>query len=158
MDAMAKVNDLLGALGEFHLDESRSCIIQHTSGVQVSIEVPQGGEFATFYSLLVELPPENSEPLLKRALGLNVLQSQIRGGAVAFDPRNGWIVFNLSVDVEPLDEIGFSNALGNFVDITSELIPMLSDDAQHAGDSVSGANVSGKEPSSGDPSESFLRV
>ena len=158
MDAITKVNDLLSALGEFHLDESRSCVIQHTSGVEVSIEVPQGAEFATFYSLLVELPPENSEPLLKRALGLNVLQSQIRGGAVAFDPRNGWIVFNLSVDVESLDETGFGNALGNFVDITSELIPMLSDAAQRAGDSMSGANLSGKEPSSGDPNASFLRV
>jgi hypothetical protein len=158
MDAIAKVNDLLSALGEFHLDESRSCIIQHTSGVEFSIEVPQGAEFATFYSLLLELPPENSEPLLKRALGLNLLQSQIRGGAVAFDPHNGWIVFNLSVDVGSLDETGFGNVVGNFVDITSELIPMLSDAAEHAGNSITGANVSGEEPSPGDPSESFLRV
>ncbi len=121
MDLKEKINGYLSSFGGFVLDKDESCIIEHDSGVQFSVHVPEGVEFVTFYAPLTEVPIENPAQILRRALTLNLFQNQTRGGSIAYDPSNGWLVLSLSVDGEALDEVKFTNSMSNVVDVAQEL-------------------------------------
>jgi len=107
------------------LGEDGHCTIHYGDGNECLIEVPKKDEIAPvfIYSPMLELPEQESAQLaiLKATLEMNMFGLRTGSCQLSFDQRTNQVVLTFACDLETLDEEAFSQILGDFLDIASEL-------------------------------------
>lgn len=88
----------------------------------IVIEVPESvGSFFLYTSLLNMNQANNLKGLMEKALRLNYLQQETRGGCISLDPINNEVMFSYTDRIDEINSTDFRNILENFIDTSLKL-------------------------------------
>lgn len=109
------------------LNAERQCILELDEQLTCIIELTQAGDGVFFYTTITDLPsePAAAHPLCLKALSLNFLQVQTRGGVLGLSPDGVQLIYSHFEALEQLTEKTFSGTLMNFLETAGELYKTL---------------------------------
>ncbi|OHE74667.1 MAG: hypothetical protein A2007_00070 [Verrucomicrobia bacterium GWC2_42_7] len=107
------------------LNEKGQCYLNHSSGLDCIIEVPDNQSILFLYSPVMPLPTNYNKELLFQVLSLNLHQIITHGTTLAIDPSTHYFVLCFSKPIESLNFASFENILGNFLETASSIKTQL---------------------------------
>ena len=120
------VNQWLAAVGEFHLDDSGTCVLESEQGISVLVEVPQEpGDKVFFLTPITTVDDSHSGELFRFVLELNL--SLLHSGGLSFvlDSYSETLMLGLAKEIGALDETAFVNILTNITALAQEFAAQI---------------------------------
>lgn len=129
-----QLNQWLRALGqslntELSLDADGSTCIACENDVQVFVEMPDDSPLVCLYSPMIRLPDDlqAQNTLLKYALELNLFSLETGAACLALDKRTQTLALTFAVAFESLDAESFAEALGDFIELATDISRRLTE-------------------------------
>ena len=123
-----QLNQWLGDLGrslgtELSLDADGSTCIACDNDVKVFVEMPDDSPLLCLYSPMARLPDDlqAQNALLRHALELNLFSLETGAACLALDTRTQTLALTFAVAFEALDAESFAEALGDFIELASDM-------------------------------------
>jgi len=109
--------EISGAVGKnIRLNDQGICAFTYEH-LTIVIEVPESvGSFFVYTSLINANQFDDAVSLYKKALQLNYLQQETRGGCLSIDPVNDEIMFSYTDRIAEVNSTDFRNILENFIE------------------------------------------
>ena len=109
--------EISGAVGKnIRLNDQGICAFTYEH-LTIVIEVPESvGSFFVYSSLISTNQFEDEVVLYKKALQLNYLQQETRGGCLSIDPVNDEVMFSYTDRIAEVNSTDFRNILENFIE------------------------------------------
>ena len=111
---LAEISSAVGK--NIRLNDQGICAFTYEH-LTIVIEVPESvGSFFVYASLLSSNKASDQTALFKKALQLNYLQQETRGGCISIDPVNDEIMFSYTDRIAEVNATDFRNILENFIE------------------------------------------
>ena len=116
------LSEISAAIGkQIRLNDQGICAFTYEQ-LTIVIEVPETvASFFVYTTLASAAQTDNPLPLFKKAMQMNYLQQETRGGCLALDPINDEVVFSYTDRCEEVNATDFRNILENFIDTALKL-------------------------------------
>lgn len=117
------------------LSEDGHCHLLLDGDEQCIVEVPPGSDSVFLYIAICRLPeqPDSAVQAMKLAMALNTFGIETGGSAFSYDPRSDHIVLTFSRSLDSMDESGFGEVLGRFIDSGLSVKAKFTQAQQHQG-------------------------
>jgi Tir chaperone protein (CesT) family len=120
MENFTQLSAWLAAFGKhagttLRLADNGVCALTVGGGLVCTVELPQDASLVTFHADVASLRGQVREPILTRALTLNLYTRETAGATLALDAARDAMVLCLTRPMDGLDEVRFSSTLATFI-------------------------------------------
>jgi hypothetical protein len=112
------LRDLGATLGlpDLAADEAGYCCLAIGDRIRVSLQYDPETEDLTLFTRLLRIAPEDRLEAYEAMLAGNLFWARTRGGTLAVEPGEGWVMLLMKERIQVLDGHAFQALLENFVD------------------------------------------
>ncbi len=120
---LAEISSAVGK--NIRLNDQGICAFTYEH-LTIVIEVPESvGSFFVYASLMSSNQFTDVSVLFRRALQLNYLQQETRGGCLSLDPVNDEVMFSYTDRIAEVNSTDFRNILENFIETSLNMYKEL---------------------------------
>lgn len=115
------------------LDAHGMVALAFDDGASITLEAPDGADFAAMHSQVLRVSTSDTATLL-RALSLNGFGLPMRNAWLAHDAEGGALILCTTLGAEQMNPDALSGTISGFADIRAEVVRLLMHDGPSAGD------------------------